>query len=114
MANHPNRSMQDPSFKATKDDYLLIDAIVARAVADGVIQKRHSMNVNMDLNACHSNGCPMDFKALFGSDPGNFAHDVCGITRHIDRRTGQLQDCFLPRFNAIPREADLRKAVVAV
>ena len=52
----------------------------------------------MDLDACHSNGCPLKLQELLETDDGNFAHDVFGIRSHIDRRTGQLQDCFIPRY----------------
>lgn len=92
--------MGNISFKATREDYLLIGAIVARAVAVGVIQKKDSMDVNMDLRACHANGCPMDFKRLLEAPAFDFGHDVRGITRHMDRSTGQLQDCFFPRLHA--------------
>lgn len=93
------------SFKATKDDYLLIGAIVARAIADGVIKKSQAMDINMDLSACHANGCPMNFKKLLDAPKFDFTHDVLGINRHIDRETGQLGDCFIPRCNALVPEA---------
>jgi hypothetical protein len=51
----------------------------------------------MDLDACHSNGCPLDFDKLESFDNFNFAHDVSGIRTHIDRETGQLAAHFLPR-----------------
>jgi hypothetical protein len=51
----------------------------------------------MDLEAVHSNGCPLDFDKLLSFDDGNFAHDVLGIRQHIDRETGQLAGYFMPR-----------------
>lgn len=56
----------------------------------------------MDLDACHSNGCPLDFDKLEAFDDFNFTHDVAGIARHLDRRTGKLEDHFLPRC-ALPQ-----------
>lgn len=51
----------------------------------------------MDLSACHANGCPLDFKRLADFPDFDLLHDVCGISAHIDRRTGKLEDCFIPR-----------------
>lgn len=52
----------------------------------------------MDIRACHANGTPLRLEELLRADDGNFGHDVFGIRRYIDRTTGQLTDCFLPRF----------------
>lgn len=54
----------------------------------------------MDLNACHANGCPLRLKDLLEADEGDFCHDVFGIRRHLNRSTGQLENCFLPRYSA--------------
>lgn len=35
---------------------------------------------------------------LFAADEFNFMHDICGIRVHLDRITGKLKDCFVPRF----------------
>lgn len=51
----------------------------------------------MDLTACHCNGCELDLDRLLLAPDPDFGHDVCGIRRHIDRRTGKLGGCFLPR-----------------
>lgn len=51
----------------------------------------------MDLSACHANGCPLDFKRLLAFPDFDFAHDIFGINQRIDRETGQLRNCFVPR-----------------
>lgn len=56
------------------------------------------MTAIMDLTAAHANGCPLRLRDLLAADDGNFAHDIFGIRRHIDRNTGKLGGCFLPRF----------------
>ena len=56
------------------------------------------MSASMDLTACHLNGCPLKLQALLDSEPGDFRHDVFGIFKHIDRATGELTRCFLPRY----------------
>lgn len=78
----------------------LVRRIVERAVRDSLIREneKEKLSLAMDLEATHANGCRMDFARLLGADAFNFAHDVAGIRRHIDRRTGRLRDCFVPRF----------------
>lgn len=51
----------------------------------------------MDLEAADCD-IPMDLARLLAADKFNFAHDVCGIVRHINRKTSKLEDCFIPRF----------------
>ena len=58
------------------------------------------MDLHMGLTACHANGCPMDWEKLKNADDFTLAHDVAGISRHINRRTGKLENCFLPRCHA--------------
>lgn len=55
------------------------------------------IEVQMDLLAVHHH-TPLDFARMADADRANFAHDVCGIYRHLDRRTGLLRDCFVPRY----------------
>lgn len=52
----------------------------------------------MDLNACHSNGCPLDFEGLLEASHGEFAHDIWGIRSNINRETGKLENHFIPRY----------------
>jgi hypothetical protein len=84
----------------TKAEAKLIGAIVKRAVElasrNGV--PVDAMQLSMDLTACHANGCPLRLEDLLAADDGNFGHDVFGIRRYIDRKTGKLTDCFVPRF----------------
>jgi hypothetical protein len=51
----------------------------------------------MDLDACHSNGCPLDFKQLLEFPALDFAHDVTEIQRHLNRGTGKIDGIFKPR-----------------
>lgn len=82
----------------TKADSALIDAIVARAasLSPGIDR----LTLSMDLTACHLNGCPLKLAELSGAEEFDFWHDLGGIARHIDRSTGKLGGCFLPRFAA--------------
>lgn len=82
-------------FNSTKEELELIYKITQRAHRELLIPDK--LNLIMDLDATHSNGTPLDFEKLLGFDNFNFAHDIHGIMKHIDRRTGGLTRCFLPR-----------------
>ena len=86
----------------SKDECVAINKIAHRAVA---LAHQHGiaytvMDADMDVTACHVNGNPLKLAELLAADEFNFAHDIFGIRRHIDRRTGELMDCFSPRYSA--------------
>jgi hypothetical protein len=89
------------SLKTTKEELLLICAIAKRAsiLAAKMRHKRDVLSISMDIEACHECGNPLRLQELLDTDDGNFAHDVFGIQRHLDRDTGKLKDCFLPRYS---------------
>jgi hypothetical protein len=85
------------NFDTSKEATDLIHAIVHR------FNDLHPLGgdilpVIMDLTACHANGCELRLLALLQADNCDFLHDVVGITHHINRETGQLEDCFRPRY----------------
>lgn len=84
-----------------KKDFETIVKICERAEVMGISQGER-ITLLMDLEHVHKNvGLKLD--ALLAADDANFAHDVCGIQRHINRTTGELEDFFLPRF-AMPEK----------
>lgn len=89
-------------FDTNDQDALLISRIVDRAVTDGLIDPSSRQAIEMDLRATHLNGNPLDFTALLAAPTFDFGHDLAGISRHLDRTTGQLGDCWLPRYSATP------------
>lgn len=84
------------SFETTKEETLVISEIAKRAKKE-LPGFDDILETVMDLSACHANGCRLDFKKLKGADAFNFAHDLCGIRRHINRKTGEIENFFLPR-----------------
>ena len=77
-----------------KEDYKTILAIAERAYS---LLGHEVLTTEMDVTACHIE-CPLRLNDLLAADDGNFAHDIGGISRHIDRETGKLGDCFVPRY----------------
>jgi len=89
-------------FSVTKDDMPFLVEIATRAVAltRGTDVDYTMQDAMMDIEACHSNGCPLKLRELSAAKASDLSHDVFGIRKHLDRTTGVLQDCFLPRYAA--------------
>lgn len=96
---------REVSFDASAADYKLVDKIVARVakLLKERGEKLDRQSTRMDLIATHANGCPMDFAKLLAADDFNLCHDVFGIARHLDRKTGELTNFFRPRCAAKDR-----------
>lgn len=83
--------MKQVSFETTQEEDKVIKAIVERAKATD------RLCMTMDLSACNANGCKLDFDKLLSFDDFNFFHDISGISNPLNRSTGKLENCFLPR-----------------
>lgn len=87
-------------------DYELINQIVLRALTlcakEGIQYDR--MTAFMDISAAHEE-MPLRLAHLLAADEFNFAHDVLGIRRHMNRETAKLGDCFVPRFAGTTKPA---------
>lgn len=84
-------------FETSREDTLTIHAIAKRAAS---FLNLDLLAISMDITACHLNACPLRLVDLLAADDGNLAHDIGGIARHLDRETGDLRGCFVPRFAA--------------
>lgn len=85
------------NWNITREDAKIITAIVRRALEESPEAVHGAQSLDMDITACHLNGCPLDLKKLLDAPAGDFGHDVFGIQRYIDRGTGRLTNCFDPR-----------------
>lgn len=90
--------------KLTPKEHAALVKIVDRAVD---MFRRHDtprdrIDIVMDLEVTHAT-CPLRLEELVEAGDFDFAHDIYGITRHLNRETGELENCFLPRF-ALPPE----------
>jgi len=87
------------NWEITNADFSLIVQIAKRAERELTGYPDDRRTLVMDLNSCHSNGCPLDLEGLLAAPLLDFSHDLYGIRKAIDRRTGKLtEDCFMPRF----------------
>jgi len=85
----------DDSTEETK----LIRAIATRArrlySTHGI--KINTLDCSMDLVVAHE--CiPLRLQDLLAADDTDFAHDIGGITKNLNRDTFEIENCFLPRF----------------
>lgn len=79
-----------------KQELDLIFEIVVRAQKMGIAIGDHITQM-MDVDHAHKQ-FTMRLEEWLKADDFNFAHDFCGIQRHIDRTTGVIGDFFIPRF----------------
>jgi hypothetical protein len=96
--------MEKINFNAGAEDAGRIIKIVRR-FQNLIPSAQDSLAISMDITACHLNGCPLDLERLLNSDAPDFVHDVIGIRNNINRTTGRLENCFLPRHAAKEEEA---------
>lgn len=87
-------------FTASKEDKAIIKKIASRAAE--IYKDQYGMEVDvvdidMDLEACHCNGCYLDLERMLSGRERDLMHDITGINEHLNRETGALEDCFLPR-----------------
>ena len=85
-----------------RDHTELVGKIADRAAGMIRLTKSTRMSLMMDISAANGvNGNdPIDLDRLLAADDFNVAHDVFGISRHMDRETGKIGDFFSPRFTA--------------
>jgi hypothetical protein len=89
------------NFNTSVEETRLINAITKRTVQVGVCADL--LALEMDITATHKNGNPLRLAELLAADEFNFWHDINGIQNNINRKTGKLENCFVPRFSAPSR-----------
>ena len=99
----PNRhGVSTLNFDMSQNEQLLVGQIVARF--HDHMQSRpvpipyDSVQLTMDLCACHCNGRPLNFIQLLMCDLSDFLRDLALIHLNIDRQTGRLPDNVTLRF----------------
>lgn len=98
-ARELNKAFPVINWKASKFESQIIGKLAKRAsaMADKSGFEYTPMDARLDITACHLNCCALNLNKLAQAEDFDFAHDVFGIRRHINRDTAQLEDCFVPR-----------------
>lgn len=88
------------SWKTKPEEFEPLNNIADRAVllAESIGIDYPKRTALMDITATHANGCRLDLARLLAAGDGDFAHDVLGIRRHLNRDTGELEGFFVPRL----------------
>lgn len=86
-------------FKVTPEEAGFITTIVDRITALHPDSFSDRKSLEMDITACHANGCKLRLSELAEADEFNLIHDVGGIRQSMDRSTGKLRGHFLPRYS---------------
>jgi hypothetical protein len=107
------KKRKEVDFSLNRAESWLIKQIARRANTMQPMTAEEELSLRMDLTAVHCNGNPLRLEDLLRVDDVNFAHDVFGIRRHIDRETGQLTGFFLPRLSSATARRAPRKSEVA-
>ena len=84
------------AIKTTAEDARVLAVIVDRARGDAGIRRKY-IDLMLDLQVAHST-CALDLAGLVNAKDGDFLHDVWGIINNLNRDTGELENCFIPRF----------------
>lgn len=88
---------------STKSQHRSIVEIAKRAAGELRVD-RPRLDWIMDIEAANA-AVGLRLDDLLHADHFNFAHDVLGIARNLNRDTGKLENCFLPRFAALRSNA---------
>lgn len=83
------------------DELRQISKVAARAVValgKPLPSGMDHQTICLDLGKVHDSGCPLDLAGLLVCRESDLLHDVMGIHRHLDRDTGELLECFWPRY----------------
>ncbi len=94
--------MTNLNWNTSNKERILISNIAERGsklIKNITKKKVDLLSLEMDITACHLNGCPLKLKKWLEADDFNFIHDISGISRNMNRYTGKLMNCFLPRFS---------------
>lgn len=86
------------SFNTTANEEFAIQRILNR-VLDSGRSTESRLQLEMSLTACHLNGTPLDLDVMMDwPHDVDLIHDVYGIHKAIDKKTGKLSGIFHPRF----------------
>ena len=85
-------------FTATNLELLTMLKIVKRAESLGV-DYGDRLTRMMDIEVAHNTN-PLNLEEMLNGDDSDFLHDILGIATNLNRETGEIENCFSPRFSA--------------
>ena len=88
-------------------DQFLVDRIINRFMKDKVNSENFDKwDIELSLRASNGvNGNPnLALLRLESFDDFDFFHDMMGIVEHINKKTGELEDFFIPRCARLEKD----------
>lgn len=89
--------MKNPINPETEVMKRIVERAVRMYLNEGI--NYEALSVWMDLTYTHKQ-YPLRLAALLHSDDMNFAHDIFGMRKHMNREACELENCFVPRYAA--------------
>jgi hypothetical protein len=91
--------MKTPTFQATEAERAILRKISDRAAELSIEFEipYPTLELEMDLLAAREDIVTLDLRRLLDSPIADFSHDIFGIRRFINRTTGEVEGCFVPR-----------------
>lgn len=87
--------------KINSEDIATIEKITDRFIQLISIHSTYQfpvkLDIAMDITAAHINS-PLDLSALLTAPDFDIIHDISGIIKNLNRKTGILENCFLPYY----------------
>lgn len=83
--------------KISPTDTDLINQITKKA---STFINHKQIDILMSISTAHIK-TPLKLKELLNASDFDLVHDVAGIIKHVDHKTGELKNCFLPRYTNI-------------
>jgi uncharacterized protein DUF6874 len=94
------KTKQAPSLSPIERDLI---AQIAQAAEIMYLKAGHNppprYQIEAELQVAHEHRPLRLGEMLQARDSFDFAHDVIGIRNHVDLGTGEMRDCFMPRFS---------------
>ena len=87
----------NPDFNLTQEEHTLVLKIELRIRR--IWPDEDSLSRVLDIVATNNHICRLRLADLLNADDFNFAHDIMGIAKHLDRKNITLKDGFWPRYS---------------
>lgn len=81
-----------------------VAAIARRALVEGLILADAAFEMDLEAADCHIG---IRLRHLLKANDFDFAHDVLGIVKNLNRTTARIDNLFLPRYAASIRPRNL-------
>lgn len=100
-----NAQTDNDFFEISDREYKIVEEIAMRCLKEfealdenAPDSERVKINIEMSVIAAYNHNEPkMNLVKLLESEEFDFMHDIAGISKHIDTKTGILGGCFIPR-----------------